>query len=65
MKEENKEVTITLKYISDEYVGKKGTIAIESEPDSSDFNIVDTTKNIVFQASLINGENKYQVDCGF
>ena len=65
LKEENRDVTITLRYIHDEYIGKKGTIAIESASDISDFDYIDTSKTILFQSYLVNGINKYKVDCGF
>ena len=65
LKEKNRDVTITLRYIHDEYIGKKGTIAIESASDISDFDYIDTSKTILFQSYLVNGINKYKIDCGF
>ena len=65
LKEENTNVIITLNEVTNNDLGKKGTIIISSTPDST-FNFIDTSKATNFKSKLINNKKEeYQVDCGF
>ena len=65
LKEENTNVIITLNEVTNNDLGKKGTIVILSTPDST-FDFIDTTKTTKFKSKLINNKKEeYQVDCGF
>ena len=65
LKVENTEVIVTSKRLYENYVGKKGTIVIEAEPES-EFITQDTSKTTYFKSKIVQEPNySKEVDCGF
>ena len=63
--DDSTKVTISLKGLYENYVGKKGTIIIETDF-NPDFDIIDTTRDIYFNVKITNEKsNNYAVYGGF
>ena len=64
LSKENIDVTISLRELNSKYVGKKGTLAIETYSSSIKFE-EDSTRKIYFKSKVLNNANTFEVDCGF
>ena len=65
-KENTMEVKLTIKYLYESYVGKKGTVVVQVIDEYSSFDIIDTSKTTYFTSVVTNEElNSYDINCGF
>ena len=57
-------VSLFIQSLEENFVGKKGTIVVDCFYDAP-FDYTDKTKKTYFKTSIKNGNNSYEINCGF